>query len=105
MLNGLLNSTVTIQQSTGQNDYAEHSFGDASTYSARVEFSPKKITTDQGSEKISCARIYLLGTVPIEVEDKITFSNSVGDSVSPKILRIDTTPDRFGINFITVVYV
>lgn len=103
-LNGLLNSTITVNKQTGYNDYAEPTYGDSSTYNARIEFVPERVILDTGDYVRSSAHIFLTGNVPIEIEDKITYTTVGGISVTPKILAIETIPDNRGTNFITVVY-
>lgn len=87
-----LQQTVIIEPWTGQNVYAEATYGPGANYSARVQQKVKMIRNAQGQEVVSTAQVYLDGSVSVTTEDRITLS----DGTQPLIQAVTSPPDETG---------
>ena len=91
---------VTIKPWTGQNVYAEATYGPGVDYPARVQQKVKMIRNAQGQEVISTVQVYLDGTAPVTVKDLIILP----DDTQPLIQAVTSSPDETGVIHHKVVW-
>lgn len=91
--------TVTVEPYTGQNQYAEPTYGASVQYSAFVQRKTKLVRDRAGREVVSMAQVYLDGSVNVGVQDRITLP----DGSQPVILSVEDLPDETGVSHHKVV--
>lgn len=69
---------------TGMDAYGKPSYGAPVTQMARVEFRLRTVVDATGAERMSRARVFLNGTVQMDIKDKVTLP----DGTTPPILAL-----------------
>lgn len=93
VLAALLTETVTLEAYTGtQDSYGTPQYAAPVQLPARVEYAPTRIVTAQGEERLSRARVFLDGTVTVDLRDRLTLP----DTTQPALLVVAPMRDEVG---------
>ena len=93
MLAALLTETCLLEAYSGvQDSYGTPQYAAPVQLPARVEYGPTRIVTAQGEERLSRARVFLDGTVAIDLRDRLTLP----DSTTPALLVVAPMRDETG---------
>ena len=91
-LQRMLNTTVTLEPYVSQDAYGMPSYGPAQTVAARVEWRIRRIVDMQGVERISRAKVFLDGSVAVQLKDRLALK----DGTTPPILALYSPTERRG---------
>lgn len=83
-LQALLTETLTVKPYLTQDAYGRPTYGPPVTYAAREEWRIRQIVDQTGQERISRARVFFDGNVPLTLRDQVTLT----DGTSPPILLL-----------------
>lgn|SRR5262245_40327563 len=90
--------TVTIEPYSGQDGYAEPSYGAGATYSARVQQQTRLFRGADGLDKVAVTVCYLNTTTPPNPRSRITLP----DGTKPPIVAVETVTHADGTKYIAV---
>lgn len=71
---GLLNQTITLRRKSGYDGYGRESMGSATTYRCRFQQTNRTILLATGDSIILDGYIDVLGTCPVQNNDRITYN-------------------------------
>jgi hypothetical protein len=92
-LQALLTETVQQAPYLTQESYGTPTYGPAVARRARIDWTVRRITTAQGDDRVSLARVFLAGEDgPVTLRDQLVLP----DGTAPKILRIAAPKDLDG---------
>ncbi len=96
----MLKSSVTHEPVTGRDDYAKPTYGAATTYVARVDYTRRKVTIADGRDVVAACTVWFDGTPTVTLDDRFTLP----DGTQPSILSWDQPTDETGLKTHTKVY-
>lgn len=80
----MLTETLTVAPYLSQDAYGNPTYGPAVAYPAREEWRIRRIVDQTGQERLSRARVFFDGNVPLTLRDQVTLS----DGTTPPILLL-----------------
>lgn len=93
-----LNQTITLYRKSSKNKYGEESFGAAATHKARFQERYKLIDLPNGEKIETDASVWLLPSVAIDKEDKISYR-----SKDWEVVQVYNRQGRTSIDHIQVI--
>lgn len=88
----LLTETLTVAPYLSQDAYGKPTYGPPVMYPAREEWKIRRIVDQTGQERISRARVFFDGNVPLTMRDHVTLT----DGTAPPILLLYHVRDISG---------
>ena len=79
----MLTDTITHAAYVSQDAYGKPTYATGVSRPARVEYKVRRVVDATGQEKVSRAKVFLDGTVTLDLRDRITLSDS---STAPILL-------------------
>jgi hypothetical protein len=99
--NDFMTDTITIEPFSSRDGYGTASYGAAVTYACRVDGLQKQVVDATGVERISTAKIYLMGTPAIGPTDRLTLPASFTPQ-QPPILSVNPLTDESGAHHLEI---
>lgn len=91
-LSGLLDTTVTWYPFSSRDAYGVPTYGDGTSYDARIVRKHTKVVNAAGEEVVSKAQVWLAGTPAVATADKVLLD----DGTYPPIIAVERYADADG---------
>ena len=91
-LQAMLTDQVTYQRYVSQDGYGAPTFATGIVLPARIEYKLRRIVNAQGEERMSRAKVFLDGAIPLDLRDKLVLP----DGTAPALQLVYAVNDERG---------